>query len=53
MNERPTIQDIIDTILAEIPGAPPGMDYLVSWLGDRVDGVEITDVPVGDAFQTQ
>jgi putative NIF3 family GTP cyclohydrolase 1 type 2 len=40
-------------VLGHAKSEEPGMDYLASWLGDRVDGVEITHVPVGDAFQTQ
>jgi putative NIF3 family GTP cyclohydrolase 1 type 2 len=39
-------------VLGHAKSEEPGMAYLVPWLQARVEGVEITHVPVGDAFQT-
>ncbi len=39
-------------VLGHAKSEEPGIAYLVSWLQARVAGVEITHVPVGDAFQT-
>jgi putative NIF3 family GTP cyclohydrolase 1 type 2 len=39
-------------VLGHAKSEEPGMAYLVPWLCERVDGVAIEHVPVGDAFTT-